>query len=114
MLGALLAFALRLSPNAPSLDLFGPGPFTNLSTGDEQAFTNAAAHVWFGATCPLAGYYIGGQKGLRVAGLSCAALIITRETFFHGHTAGPEVRTDLISGLAPIAVILAMDAIIHR
>jgi hypothetical protein len=49
-----------------------------------------------------------------VAGLSCAALIITRETFFHGRTGGPEVRTDLISGLAPIAVVLALDAIIHR
>jgi len=108
MIAPLLAIALRLVPNAPSLDVFGPGPFTNLGSGD-AAQTNALAHVWFGAMCPLAGYYAGGSRGLRIAAASCAALVLVRETFFHGQTPGPEVRTDLLSGLLPIAAVLLVD-----
>jgi len=108
VIALLLALSLQLAPNPPSLDVFGPGPFTNLS-GNEQAWTNAAAHVWFGTACILAGYYVAGRKGLRVASASCAAFILVRETFFHGRTPGPEVRTDLLTGLGPIAVVLAFD-----
>lgn len=113
MTGLMLALALRLVPNAPSLDIFGAGPFTNLGGGDEQAATNAIAHVWFGAMCPLAGYYAGGSRGLRIAAASCAAFVLVRETFWHGRTPGPEVRTDLISGLLPIAIVVAVDLWVH-
>src|SRR6266850_1801085 len=114
MLAILLALTLRLTPNAPSLDIFGPGPFTNLGRGDEQAWTNAAAHLWFGAACPLAGHYVGGRRGLRIAAASCAGLVLVRETFFHGRTPGPEVRTDLVTGLLPPVALLAIDLILSR
>lgn len=112
MLAILLALSLRLVPNAPSLDVFGSGPFTNLGTFEDQAWTNAAAHVWFGAMCPLAGYYAGGRRGLRIAAASCAGLVLIRETFFHGRTPGPEVRTDLLTGLVPILAVVAIDAVL--
>ena len=58
-----VALSIRLAPNPPSLDVFGSGPFTNVGGGDEQAWTNAVAHVWFGSMCPLAGYYVDGRRG---------------------------------------------------
>ena len=112
MTGLLLALALQLAPNPPSLDVLGHGPLTNL--GSEQADVNALAHLWFGAACPLAGYYAAGRKGLRIAAASCAALILARETFFHGKTPGPEVRTDLLSGLLPLATAVVLDALVTR
>ncbi len=112
MTALLLALTLRLTPNPPSLDVFGPGSFTNLHS--EQAWTNATAHVWFGTACPLAGYYFDGQRGLRVAAAGCAAFVLLRETFWHGRTPGPEVRTDLISGLVPIFAVATIDALVHR
>jgi hypothetical protein len=104
----LLAIALRLTPNAPSLDVFGSGPFTNL--GSEQADTNAIAHVWFGLACPLA---LSRWAGLRTwqAGTICGAAVVARETFFHGATPGPEVRTDLLSGVVPILAVVVVDAL---
>lgn len=112
MIPLLLAISLRLTPNAPSLDVFGSGPLTNL--GSEQADTNALAHVWFGIACPLAGYYAGGRRGLRIAAGACAGLILIRQTFFHGATPGPETRTDLLSGLLPILAVVAADALVNR
>jgi hypothetical protein len=111
MTGILLALALQLAPNPPSLRIFAPGPLLNLGT--EQADVNAVAHLWFGAACPLAGYYVAGRKGLRIAAASCAALVLTRETFFHGRTPGPEARTDLLSGLLPLATAVLLDALVH-
>ena len=106
----LLALALRLTPNPPSLDVFGPGPFTNLGSGSEQAATNAMAHVWFGLACPLALTRWAGFPPWR-AGLACGAMVVTRETFFHGSTPGPEVRTDLLSGLVPILAFVLVDTL---
>lgn len=98
MSGLLLALAL----NAPSLDLFGHGPLLNLGT--EQSDTNAAAHLWFGLACPLVLREFAGWKKWQ-AGLACAGLVLARETFMHGKTPGPEVRTDLLTGLLPILVV---------
>jgi hypothetical protein len=112
MTGILLALALHLAPNPPSLDVFGRGPLTNL--GSEQADVNALAHLYFGAACPLAGYYADGRRGMRLASAACASLILIREAFFHGRTPGPEVRTDLISGLLPIAIVVVLDAMVTR
>ena len=113
MTALLLALSLRLAPNPPSLDAFGSGPFTNLGHGDEQAWTNAIAHVWFGVACPLA---LSRWSGLRTwqAGAICGVLVVARETCWHGSTPGPEVRTDLLSGLLPIATVVAIDALVHR
>lgn len=108
-MGLLLALSLRLTPNPPSLDLFGHGPMFNLTS--DAAWTNAAAHLWFGAMCPLAGYYAGGRQGLRIAAGACAGFVLLRETFFHGRTPGPEVRTDLLSGLLPILAVVVIDAL---
>jgi len=110
MAALLLALALRLTPNPPSLDVFGPGPFTNLGSGSEQAATNAMAHVWFGLACPLALTRWAGLAPWR-AGLACGAMVVTRETFFHGSTPGPEVRTDLLSGLIPILAFVLVDTL---
>jgi len=49
----------------------------------------------------------------RIAAASCAGLVLLRETFFHGRTPGPEVRTDLVTGLLPVA-FLAFDLILSR
>jgi hypothetical protein len=114
VIALVLALSIRLAPNPPSLDVFGSGPFTNIGGGDEQAWTNAVAHVWFGSMCPLAGYYVDGRRGLRIAAASCAGLVLLRETFFHGRTPGPEVRTDLVTGLLPPVALLAFDLILSR
>src|SRR6266436_6754299 len=103
MLAVLVALSFRLAPNPPSLDLLGPGPFINFSSG-EQAQTNGIAHVWLLA-CPFVGNYLGGRKGMWVAMASSAGLVVVRETFFHGQTPGPEVRADLLTGLTPLFVV---------
>lgn len=110
MTGILVAIVLNLTPNAPSLDLFGHGPVTNLSS--EQAWTNAAAHLWFGIACPLA---LSRWTSLKTwkAGVVCGAVVLTRETFWHGRTSGPEVRTDLLSNLLPILSVVIVDALVH-
>ena len=102
----LLALSLKL--NAPSLDVFGPGPFTNL--GEEQANTNAIAHVWFGLACPLA-LTRWAQWKPWVAGVACGSAVLLRETFMHGRTPAPEVRTDLLSGLLPILAVVTLEAL---
>jgi hypothetical protein len=102
----LLAISLRL--NAPSLDVFGPGPLLNL--GEEQANTNAIAHVWFGLACPLAlTRWARGSPWL--AGTICGGAVLARETFAHGPTPGPEVRTDLLSGLLPILAVVLVESL---
>jgi hypothetical protein len=106
MIALLLAISLRL--NAPSLDVFGPGPLTNL--GSEQADTNAIAHVWFGVACPLALLHWAGWKPW-AAGVACGSAVLIRQTFFHGATPGPETRTDLLSGLLPILAVVAIEAL---
>ncbi len=112
MLAVLVALSFRLAPNPPSLDLLGPGPFINFSSG-EQAQTNGIAHVWFGLACPFVGNYLGGRKGMWVAMASCAGLVVVRETFFHGQTPGPEVRADLLTGLTPLFVVAVTDLAMH-
>src|SRR4051812_35353127 len=87
---------------ALSLHVFGPGPFTNL--GPEQANTNAIAHVWFGVACPLALQRFAGWEPWQ-SGLACGLAVLGRDAVLHGNTPGPEVRTDLISGLVPIVAI---------
>ena len=111
MLAALL-LAASLLPNAPSLRIFGPGPFTNFGQSHE-ANTNAVAHMWFGTACPLA---ISRWAGIKTwqAGAICTSAVLTRQTFFHGPTPGPEVRADLISGLGSIGIVLLIDAIVNR
>lgn len=107
MLGLLAALSLTLAPTKPSFPYLGPGPLTNLGTWEEQAWTNAIAHVWFGVNCPLVGYFIGSQrgnakKGALVGAVACTGLVVVRETFFHPNTGGPEGRTDLMTGVGSI------------
>ncbi len=96
-------------PNPPSLNIFGPGPLLNLV--DEQSRTNALAHLWFGFMVPLFGFYLGGHLGLRIAGVIAAAFVLVRQTFFHGDTPAPETRTDLLSGLLPMTLVVFLDAL---
>ena len=108
-----------LTPRDPHLPLFGPGPFVNVLGGDQQALTNASAHVGWSLALPLAGKAIGGRKGMWIAGTSWIAWTIVNETFFHAPPRpGPgypaEVRTDLLTRLVPCAAVLAWDLIQHR
>lgn len=122
---ALLVSAIpaRASPSnglptefRPSLPVFGGGRFVNFLNGDNQAMTNAAAHVGFSLAVPLLGEHFWGRKGLWATGLSWMALTMVQESLFHAPAkAGPgypaEVRSDLLTRLVPCAGLLIFDAI---
>jgi len=100
----------------PSFPVFGSGPVVNFVGGDNQAMTNAAAHVGFSLAIPLLGERLWGRKGLWVTGLSWMALSLAQESLFHAPAnPGPgypaEVRSDLITRLLPCATILLFDAL---
>jgi hypothetical protein len=102
----------------PSFPVFGGGDFVNFTSGDNQAVTNAAAHVGFSLAIPLLGEHIWGRKGLWISGLSWMAFTLVHESMFHAPpNAGPgyaaEVRSDLITRLVPCATLLVIDALSH-
>lgn len=125
MRALVLALAIAMliagcaTPRA-SLPVFSPGPLTNLAdTGNEnsvdRARTNAAAHVGWAWAIPLAGYYTGGRSGMRWAALGWIAETLVSESLFHappgnlGPAYSSEVRTDLLSRLAPTLILLSID-----
>lgn len=99
-LNLTLASGFDLKPNPANLDIFGPGPVLNLGLGNkyvDQAWTNASAHVAWGTLIPVAADKLWGRKGVYVACGLWTAWTLTNETWFHGKTPAPEVRTDLAS-----------------
>jgi hypothetical protein len=106
-----------LSPSMPhyrpDFPVFGGGKLVNVFD-DDQALTNAAAHVGWAIAVPLAGERIGGRKGLWIAGVSWMALSVVQEALFHAPAqpeAGypSEVRADLLTRLVPTAALLLWD-----
>jgi len=98
----------------PSLPVFGGGEFVNFLGGDRDALTNASAHVAWSLAVPLAGQYVGGRKGLWIAGLAWMAVSLGQEAFFHappnpGRGYPAEVRADLLTRLVPTAFVLGWD-----
>ena len=96
----------------PNLPVFGPGPVTNLGEPNNgTAVTNAASHVGWAIAIPALGYMIDGNKGKWVAGVSWIAFTLLDEAFLHS-PASParsypsEVRTDLITRIAPTILVL--------
>jgi len=122
--GAALLYAvpIQASPSnglptelRPSLPLFGPGPVVNFLNGDNQAVTNASAHVAWSLAVPLVAEHFGGRKGLWIGGLSWMALTVVQESLFHapphpGPGYASEVRSDLLTRIVPTALILLWDA----
>ena len=122
--GAALAFAApaQASPSNgiptelhPSLPLFGPGPVVNFLGGDNQAVTNASAHVAWSLAVPLVSQHFGGRKGLWIGGLSWIAATVLQESLFHapprpGPGYASEVRSDLLTRIVPTALLLVLDA----
>jgi hypothetical protein len=105
------------APHA-QLQVFGPGPATNL--GSDAANTNAIAHVGMALAIPLLGEHFFGRRGFWAAGLSWLGYSLLEEAFWHcpggcplspGYNA--EVRTDLLSRVLPAAVLLAWDLATH-
>jgi hypothetical protein len=102
----------------PAFPVFAAGNFVNI-LDNNQTLTNASAHVGWALAVPLAGEYLGGRKGLWVAGLSWVAVTLAQEAFFHAPVnPGPaypsEVRTDLLTRLVPTAALLAWDLMHQR
>lgn len=122
--GSALVFAVpaQASPSngiptelRPSLPLFGPGPVVNFLGGDNQAVTNASAHVAWSLAVPLVSQHFGGRKGLWIGGLSWIALTMVQESLFHappkpGPGYASEVRSDLLTRIVPTALLLLLDA----
>lgn len=95
----------------PSLPVFGSGPATNLGSGN-TAVMNATMHIALATAIPLVGYKLGGSKGKWIAGLSWIALTLIQESFFHapntpGVAYASEVRTDLLTRIAPTLLVLS-------
>ncbi len=117
LLAGGLARAGDLSPSVPrfnpSFPVFGGGKFVNIFD-DDAALTNASAHVAWALALPLAGEYIGGRKGLWIAGASWMALTVLQESLFHspqhpGKGYPAEVRADLVTRLVPTMLVLGWD-----
>jgi hypothetical protein len=108
VLWVFLAAAFYLPPNPTVSPLWNDwsGGFWNVGKGNEQANTNAVAHVWFGAACGLAGYYLGdkvwkdGRRGALWGAVSCTALSMAR--LFLVHAPQPTDVTGCASLLAPL------------
>jgi len=99
----------------PSMPVFGPGPAVNFASGDNQALTNASAHVAWALAVPLVSEHFGGRKGLWIGGLSWIAATVVQESLFHAPAnPGPgypaEVRSDLLTRIVPTAILLLWDA----
>lgn len=96
----------------PSLPVTGGGPAFNFNQGD-QAMTNALAHIGFALAIPLIGDKLGGSKGKWIAGIGWIALTLVQESLFHapkgaqGVNYPSEVRTDLLTRIAPTLLVLA-------
>ena len=100
----------------PSFPVFGGGPLVNFLNGDNQALTNASAHVAWSLAVPAIGQMLWGRKGLWISGLSWIALTVVQESLFHAPSQpGPsypsEVRSDLITRIVPCATLLVVDAL---
>lgn len=95
----------------PSLPITGGGPIFNFNQGD-QAMTNALAHIGWAVAIPLVGEKLGGTKGKWIAGVGWITLTLVQESLFHAPknpSAGyaSEVRTDLLTRIAPTLLVLA-------
>lgn len=112
MIALLLAAAFYLPPNPTVSPLWKDwsGGFVNFGKGNEQADTNALAHVWSGAACTLAGYYIGdklwqdGRKGALWGAVGCSAFFVARLFLVHAQRDvrpgyGAELRAGLITSV---------------
>jgi hypothetical protein len=103
----------------PSFPVFGGGPMVNFLNGDNQALTNASAHVAWSLAVPAIGQMLWGRKGLWISGLSWIALTVVQESLFHapsqpGLDYPSEVRSDLITRIVPCATLLVVDALRGR
>jgi hypothetical protein len=93
------------------------GPLFNVppwQQWDEQAVTNASAHIGWALAVPLVGREVAGRKGLWIAGGAWMLGTIVQEAWFHPHPPagfGPEVRTDLVTRLGPTLVLLIVDLV---
>lgn len=113
MIGLLFAVALHF-PVGGEGPLFNVPPF---QAWNEQAVTNASAHIGWAIAIPLVGERIDGRRGLWVAGGAWVAGTVLQESFAHPFPArggGPEARTDLVTRLVPTLMILAWDLWRHR
>jgi hypothetical protein len=117
LLGGAVAHGGDLSPSVPrfnpSFPVFGGGKFVNIFDSD-AALTNASAHVAWSLAVPLAGEYVGGRKGLWIAGGTWMAVTVLQEALFHapprpGQGYPSEVRADLVTRLVPTMLVLGWD-----
>ena len=106
----------------PSLPVFGPGALVNVTCHEpgrtedscDRARTNASAHVAWAVAAPALGHVVAGRKGLIYGSLGWIGLVLAREAFFHAPLVPDpgypsEVRTDLLTSLAPTLILLGAD-----
>jgi VIT1/CCC1 family predicted Fe2+/Mn2+ transporter len=114
MTALILAAAFYLPPNPTVSPLWNDwhGGFWNIGKGNEQADTNALAHLYLGVACPLVGYYIGdksgdAKRGALIGALVCTGLVAGRLFLVHAPQKvspgyGAELRAGLVTGVGSI------------
>lgn len=99
----------------------GGGPFLNVGLND-QALTNASAHIGWSLAIGLGGWALGGRQGLRAACGVWSGASLIGEAFFHAPAPSPmdgqpgdlypsEVRTDLITKIVPCSLLVLVEAL---
>jgi hypothetical protein len=113
VIALVLAAALYLPPNPTVSPIWNDwtGGFWNIGKGNEQADTNAIAHVWGGAACTLAGHEVlrrlEVKKPALKSALICTGLGLARLFLLHAPQKidpgyGAEMRTGTITWLGGV------------
>ncbi|TMB10877.1 MAG: hypothetical protein E6J65_27535 [Deltaproteobacteria bacterium] len=107
----LAALSLQLAPapaRSPALSL--EADITGIFASDGEA-VNFSAHTAWSVAAPLAGQALFGRPGLWGAGGTWIAYSLLNEFALHGPESERERNLNLVSRLAPCAVILFIDLV---
>src|SRR2546423_3702017 len=111
MFALLAALSLQLAPapaRSPALSL--EANLTGIFASDGEA-VNFSAHAAWSVAAPLAGQALFGRPGLWGAGGTWIAYSLLNEFALHGPESERERTLNLVSRLAPCAVILFIDLV---
>ena len=109
VIALLAALSLQLAPvpsRSPALSL--EGNLTGIFASDGEA-VNFSAHAAWSVAAPLAGQALFGRAGLWSIGGTWIAYSLVNEFALHGPESERERNLNLVSRLAPCAVILFID-----
>lgn len=108
----LASLALALALQAPCAGMGALDRFTDCTLfRSSQEAANFSAHAGWSLAIPLAGHAVDGKRGALLAGGTWMAFTLVNEFALHGQEDARERNLNLLSRLAPCALVMLWEAL---